>query len=230
MRASGHKDAELGAGRAGSRRRTWYLVRHGETEWNAIARMQGQLDSPLTPLGREHAKVTGQLLARLGVDTMFASPLGRVRETLSILAEDVPIPPVFDDRLKEWSGGSWSGELYSDLPSRWPAEFAAWVADRYHERSPGGENFVDLAGRARSFLEDAAGAAGNRVAIVAHGFLNRALAAVLLDLSPAATMRIRQANDIVIRVAAGQPVAVDHFINGAGPVPGLPEAPTGESA
>ena len=210
--------------------RTWYLVRHGETEWNAIARMQGQLDSPLTALGREHARQSGQLLARLGVDALFASPLGRVRETLAILAADVPVPPVFDDRLMEWSGGAWSGHLYSDLPGRWPDEWAAWVADRYHERSPGGENFVDLADRARSFVHDAASAPGERVAVVAHGFFNRALAAVLLGLSPVETMDIRQANDIVIRVTSGEVALVDHFIGGEGPMPGLPVGAARESA
>ena len=206
-----------------ARSRTWYLVRHGETEWNAVSRMQGQLDSRLTLLGREHAKRSGRLLARLGVDAVFASPLGRVRETIAIIAEDVPRPVVFDDRLKEWSGGAWSGELYADLEHKWPSEFAAWKADRYHYRSPGGgENFVDLAIRARAFLGDAA-ASGDRIAIIAHGFLNRTLAGVLLALSPNDTVRIRQANDTVIRIVEGASTAsADHFVGGEGPLPGLP--------
>lgn len=211
--------------------RTWYLVRHGETEWNATARMQGQLDSPLTALGREHARMSARLLARLGVDAVFASPLGRVRETLATLAEHVTVTPVLDDRLIEWSGGAWSGELYSDLPDRWPHEWAAWAADRYNQRSPGGENFVDLADRARSFVEAANRAPGERVAIVAHGFLNCALAEVLLGLSPVETTQIRQANDIVIRIVVidGVP-SVDHFVGGAGPAPGLPVQPISGSA
>lgn len=205
------------------RSRTWYLVRHGQTEWNAIARMQGQLDSRLTALGREHARISGQLLARLGVDAMFASPLGRVRETLALVAEHVTVTPVFDDRLMEWSGGAWSGELYADLAHRWPREFAAWRADRYNQRSPGGENFVDLVARARSFVEEAHRVPGERVAIVAHGFLNRALAEVLLGLSPAETIQIRQANDTVIRIVVNDGVpTVDHFVGGTGPSPGLP--------
>lgn len=202
---------------------TWYLVRHGETEWNAAARMQGQLDSPLTMLGREHASTSGRLLARLGVDAVFASPLGRVRETLAILSEHVTVTPVFDDRLKEWSAGAWSGELYSDLPHRWPDEWAAWTADRYNQRAPCGENFVDLAARARAFVEAANRAPGERGAVVAHGFINCALAEVLLGLSSVETMQIRQANNVVIRIVVTDGVAsVDHFIGDAGPVTGLP--------
>ena len=134
--------------------RTWYLVRHGETEWNAASRMQGQLDSRLTPRGREHATGAARLLARLGVDSVMASPLGRVRETIAIMMAELSLTAVFDDRLKEWSAGAWSGELYADIGDKWPAEWAAWEADRYNARSPGGENFVDLVDRARAFLAD----------------------------------------------------------------------------
>jgi broad specificity phosphatase PhoE len=186
--------------------------------------MQGQFDSPLTALGREHARTSGRLLARLGVDAVFASPLGRVRETLAIVAEHVTVTPVFDDRLKEWSAGAWSGELYADLPQRWPDEWAAWTADRYNVRAPRGENFADLAARARAFVEAANHSPGERVAIVAHGFFNRALAEVLLGLSTVESMRIRQANDIIIRVVASDGVtSVDHFVGDAGPAAGLPE-------
>ena len=189
--------------------------------------MQGQLDSPLTALGREHARTSGRLLARLGVDAVFASPLGRVRETVAIVSEHVTVTPVFDDRLVEWSAGAWSGELHSDLPHRWPDEWTAWTADCYHQRSPGGENFVDLAVRARSFVDAANRAPGERVAVVAHGFFNRALAEVLLGLSTVETMQIRQANDIVIRIVVTEGVpSADHFVGDAGPATGLPVGST----
>jgi broad specificity phosphatase PhoE len=204
--------------------RTWYLVRHGETEWNATGRMQGRLDSPLTALGREQAGDAARLLARLGVDAIFASPLGRVRETLAVMADDLPLPVMFDDRLVEWSSGDWSGERHGDIPHKWPAQWAAWEADRYFVRSPGGENFVDLADRARAFFADAAATPGPRIAVVAHGFLNRALAGVLLGLSPVETMRILQSNETIIRIAGGESGwTIDHFVGGDGPAPGLPK-------
>ena len=137
--------------------RTWYLVRHGETEWNVEARMQGRLDSRLTARGREQAVRTGEMLARLGVDHVFASPLGRVRETLALIAPSVPIAPVFDDRLMEWSAGEWAGRRYADLRKESAEEFAAWESDRYTVRSPGGEHFGDLDARAESFFTDVAG-------------------------------------------------------------------------
>lgn len=204
---------------------TWYLVRHGETEWNATARMQGQRDSGLTPRGREQARVTADLLARLGVDRMFASPLGRVRQTLEIIHERLVLPVQFDDRLKEWSAGAWGGELYADVCERWPAEWDAWQADRLHYAPPGGETFLDLIVRARAFLTDvvATTVPGERVALVAHGFLNRALATALLDQQPAEMLGISQDNDTLMRIVVRDEVSVaDYFESGVGPIAGLP--------
>jgi broad specificity phosphatase PhoE len=185
--------------------------------------MQGQFDSPLTALGREQARTSATLLARLGVDAVFASPLGRVRETVAIMARDLPLPVVVDNRLQEWSAGSWSGERHADIARKWPEEWAAWEADRFRSRSPGGENFHDLMARAESFALDVAGR-GDRVAVIAHGFLNRALAGVLLSLAAADILRIRQHNDTLIRIRehdAGR--RADHFVGLEGPMGGLPE-------
>jgi broad specificity phosphatase PhoE len=205
--------------------RTWYLVRHGETEWNAASRMQGQLDSPLTPLGREHARGSARLLARLGVDAMFASPLGRVRQTVEIIHEELALEATFDDRLKEWSAGDWSGELHADIRVKWPEAWAAWDADRYANRSPGGESFADLVERSQAFIADARASPAARIAVIGHGFLNRALATVLLSLTPEDTLRIRQGNDTIIRIIERTGGAdVDHFVDGRGPLPGLPYA------
>jgi broad specificity phosphatase PhoE len=206
--------------------RTIYLVRHGETEWNAASRMQGRLDSPLTESGRAQMAVVGELLARLGVDAIVASPLGRVRSSLAILNEQLALPVRFDDRLQEWSAGEWSGELYSEIGGKWPEAWAAWQSDRIGYASPGGENFLDLRTRARAFLDDGVVTSAHpRVAIVAHGFLNRALSTVLLGLPPAEMLGISQGNDTVIRILIedGTPVA-DHFAGGVGPIEGLPLA------
>lgn len=204
--------------------KTWYLIRHGETEWNAIKRMQGQLDSRLSAEGRLHAAESGRLLSRLGFDRAFASPLGRVRETVAIMAGHAPIDPLFDDRLMEWSSGDWSGQLYADIARDRPDEWSAWDADRYNWRPPNGENFVDLASRARSFIDEAAKVDAARLAIVAHGFINRALAGELLGLAPADRMKISQSNDTVMRITVGPDgAAAEHFVAGEGPFPGLPD-------
>jgi broad specificity phosphatase PhoE len=132
-------------------------------------------------------------------------------------------PVIVDDRLKEWPGGDWSGELHATTRVKWPVEWAAWDADRYANRSPNGESFRDLIRRATSFFDAVAPSPARRIAIVGHGFMNRALATVLLALTPAEMLAIRQGNDTLIRVTAGPgPCRVDHFVGGDGPRPGLP--------
>ena len=184
--------------------------------------MQGRLDSRLSARGREQAARTGDVLSRLGVDHIFASPLGRVRETLALFAPHLTLEAVFDDRLVEWSAGDWSGRLYRDIKNDTPDDYAAWQADLYNVRSPGGENFADLDVRAAAFFDDASLVAHERIAIVGHGFMNRALAGRLLRLSPDDTLAIRQDNDTIFRVHTGAGVAtVDHFAGSEGPFPGF---------
>ena len=78
--------------------RTWYLVRHGETEWNVAARMQGRLDSRLTARGEAQARATGARLAQLGMACgFFVSPLGRVRASLALMWDGSMPPVTFDD-------------------------------------------------------------------------------------------------------------------------------------
>jgi len=132
---------------------------------------------------------------------------------------------MFDDRLKEWSAGEWSGELYADIRHKWPDHWATWDADRYATRSPGGESFVDLVERSQAFVADARVRPGARIAVIAHGFLNRALATVLLSLSVEEMLRIRQGNDTVIRISErASGASVDYFLDGNGPRAGLPSA------
>ena len=208
--------------------RTWYLVRHGQTEWNAEKRMQGQWDSKLSELGRKHADDNGRWLATQGVEHVWASPLGRVRETAAIIGRHMPMNPVWDDRLKEWSSGDWSGDLYADIAVKWPEEWKAWDEDRYNVRPPGGENFHDLADRAASFLADARQHQASTVAILAHGFIIRNIAACLLDLSQQDVLDIRQTNDVVFRIEeTGDGATATHFIAGDGPHEGLPRGTQG---
>lgn len=206
--------------------RIWYFVRHGETEWNAEKRMQGQWHSDLSANGRNHADQNGIWLKTLGIEHIWASPQERVKQTARIISHHLPLAahPEFDDRLMEWSAGDWSGMLYADIAKDRPDEWADWVADRYKYRPPGGENFEDLEIRADSFLVDAAPHPARTVAVFAHGFIIRVIVSRMAGLSPEDVLLVKQGNDVVIRVTEipGQTGRVDHFIAGQGPYPGLP--------
>ena len=202
--------------------RVLYFVRHGETEWNRIKRMQGQWNSNLNALGQSQADENGRLLAGLGVDAIYCSPLDRTRQTAEIVTRHLDLPVIYDDRLKEWDSGDWSGHMYADIPGEWPSEWEAWHADRFHYRVPGGENYPDMFARARPFLEGVLATEDERIAIISHGMIGRVMISILMAFDEAETLAFGQANDVVFRISMGgeRPEAA-HFKAGKGPFDGL---------
>lgn len=199
-----------------------FFVRHGETEWNAVRRMQGQWNSDLNERGRRQAEVNGKLLAGLGIQALFASPLDRTRQTAEIIGRHVDLPVVYDERIKEWDCGVWSGQLYDDVAERWPQEWSALLADRFHYRGPGCENYPDMMRRAGPFLEEIQAQPAGAVAIVSHGMIGRVMVSMLLGYDEQRTLGFHQPNDVVFRVTLGADGArVHHYVAGAGPLEGV---------
>ena len=157
-------------------------VRHGETDWNAEGRLQGQLDIPINDHGRRQAAGNGErLAARLadqGVDpaalSFVSSPLGRSRETMSIvrgklgLSGDWPT----DERLKEVAFGDWSGWTYRELSAEGQAaEVRRRKKDKWSFRPPAGETYAELAERVGRWLAEVT---VDTVAVT-HGGVHRVL-------------------------------------------------------
>ncbi|MEM7767496.1 MAG: histidine phosphatase family protein [Pseudomonadota bacterium] len=203
--------------------RTLYFIRHGQTEWNRIKRMQGQWNSDLDDHGRGQADANGRLLSGFGLDALYCSPLDRTRQTAGFITRHVPLPVTYDDRLMEWDSGDWSGHMYADLPDRWPAEWAAWKADPFHARAPGGENYPDMFDRAQPFLAELLETGHRRIGIISHGMIGKVMIAGLASYDAAATLAIHQRNDVVFRVQmVGDTVTgLHHFAAGNGPFEGL---------
>ena len=94
-----------------------YVVRHGQTDWNAEHRLQGQADTDLNDLGRRQASENGRKLADLIGDAKadfdyVSSPMLRTRETMELLRAAMGLDPAgyrTDDRLVELNFGAWQG-------------------------------------------------------------------------------------------------------------------------
>lgn len=160
------------------------LVRHGQSEWNAEGRWQGQADPPLSELGEEQARDAATRLAGTGFTAVISSDLRRARRTAEILAEALGLPVAVDPDLREIDVGDWQGLTRAEIEAGWPGELADWSEGR-SESPPGGETRAHLAERARGALVRAAGGAdpGDRLLVVAHGALVRHLDR-LLGLEP----------------------------------------------
>lgn len=208
-----------------------YFVRHGQTEWNAIARMQGQWNSDLSALGREQAKISGKVLSRFPIDAIYASPLDRTRQTASFVTEHVDLPVTFDERIMEWDCGDWSGHLYAEVAEKWKDEWQAYQQDKFHYRGPNCENYPDMFTRARPFLDEVLETPHEHIAIISHGMIGKVMIAALLEMDEDQTLAVSQPNDVIMIVSVdGERREIHHYIGEEGPIEGASAHPTQASA
>ena len=155
-----------------------YIVRHGETVWNADGKMQGNIDIELNENGRALAAQLGQSLKEVYFDRIYASPLSRAYETACLIRGERPIPIISDDRLREICFGVLEGTHFSDwLKESCPYRFFFSEPERFVPPE-GGESLEQVRTRAKEFLQQVVEPAWKdteRIMIVAHGALNKGL-------------------------------------------------------
>lgn len=137
------------------------LVRHGESEWNAIGRWQGWADPPLSELGTRQAVVAGRGVG--AVDAIVSSDLQRARMTADIIASELGLGPVVvDAALRERDAGPWTGLTRRDIEAEWPG----WLNEG--KRPDGYEEDDSLLARVVPALLALEGA-GETILVVTHG-------------------------------------------------------------
>ncbi len=165
------------------------LLRHGQTEWNAGSRMQGQLDTDLTELGRQQAVAAAEVLAKRQPFLIVSSDLRRALDTATALGDRSGLPVHIDERLRETHLGDWQGLTHLEVDDVAPGARVAWRDDA-RWAPHGGESRVDVAERSVPVVTElldsqpewGADGSDRPVVLVAHGGLIAALAAALLGL------------------------------------------------
>lgn len=187
---------------------TVYFVRHGETDWNAEARLQGQADTDLNDTGRAQGSANGRLLAGLIADPaafdFVASPMRRTRETMERLRAAMGLAPSgyrTDPRLVEVNFGDWQGHTFAELEAVDPGCFARRQADKWAFVPPGegAESYAQLAGRVRPWLE---GVTGDTVCVT-HGGVMRAVFSLAGALEPNEAVMLPIPQDRILRLEGG---------------------------
>ena len=186
-----------------------YLMRHGETTWNTEGRYQGHLDSSLTPKGIEQARAAGQFLrsklSNFNTVCIEVSPLGRARQTATILCEKIGLDAsaiVISPLLVEHSMGTWQGLTNTEVDDHYPGAREARGANKWSYIVPGGESYSLIDIRAKQWLE------GKRHApvtiAVTHEMLSRTIQGAYKGLTPKATLLRSHPHDCIYYLHEGQ--------------------------
>jgi broad specificity phosphatase PhoE len=144
-----------------------YLVRHGETDWNAQRRIQGSTDIPLNEMGRGQAETTGRLLARRDWDGIYSSPLSRAFETATIISGELGLGrPDTIDAIAERNYGDAEGLNWEQVEERFAGDTPV----------PGRETHREVAARViPALIELATSRPGGALIVVTHGGVIRSV-------------------------------------------------------
>ena len=186
-----------------------YFVRHGQTDWNAEGRLQGQADTDINQRGRDQADRNGKRLAGLIKDAsgwdFVASPLRRTRETMERVRVGMGLPAAgyrTDPLLVEVHFGDWQGKTYLELEAESPGTTARRAADKWNFRPPGeqGESYAMLTARIEPFLRELK----QETVCVTHGGVIRSIFRLVEALGENETAALEIRQDRVLRYRNGQ--------------------------
>lgn len=148
-----------------------YLMRHGQTDWNVLRKIQGRTDIALNEEGRQMAKEARTKYADISFDVCYCSPLVRAKETAEIFLEGRDTPIIFDDRLMEMSFGICEGEEHV-LENPSSPLYPLFTDPVHYTAVEGAESLDELFARSGAFIDEMllpAVSKGRNILIVSHG-------------------------------------------------------------
>ena len=187
-----------------------YIVRHGQTEWNVIGRMQGSSDIPLNRAGRQQAENVAKRFASLPLDAAYSSPLSRAYDTAAAIVRGRSLVIEKEPALIEVGFGVWEGKSFEEMDTVYAQPFHAYMNDP--ENNPAQQGGDDMRLRLtdmRAFLQRLLQqyTHGENVLLVTHGFAIRILLSVVMEapLSCMSVFFMGNTSISVIRYEQGRP-------------------------
>lgn len=148
---------------------TVLLIRHPESAWNKKGIYQGQMDIPLSALGRIQAELVAARLSREHVTGIVCSPLKRAKTLAQAIARYHHLSPTPDDRLTEIAHGPWEGLSRDEAAERFPDLYQTWTRRPHEVSFPGGESLQDVHDRSIPAIADLlANPAGGTWVVTTH--------------------------------------------------------------
>ncbi len=193
------------------------LARHGQTEWNSVTRYQGKTDVPLNETGRLQAARLAARLSFWGPEKMFTSPLSRAGETAKIIRDRLQEgekPPLFVlPELAEIDFGDWEGLTIPEIERTHGPLFSQWREDPSRVVPPGGESFAQVLDRVEKSLERILAGPEERILVVGHGGIMRAILVQLLGVPASLVWRMRMDNCSLLGIDLWKEKAMLAFAN-----------------
>ncbi|MFH1650045.1 MAG: histidine phosphatase family protein [Candidatus Woesearchaeota archaeon] len=148
-----------------------YLLRHAETDYTKVSRIQGTSDVPLNAEGSIMAAKVGSHAKNLGVTHIYSATLKRARQTAEIVNRELGLEIDYDSRLNERDYGGWTHKLWSDVLKENPNLNRVWAQEGTAFKPPKGESIDDVVSRTLNFFEELIKHHGqnDRILIVSHG-------------------------------------------------------------
>ena len=148
-----------------------YLIRHGNSLSNVDKTFTGHIDSPLSELGKIQAeKVCEFVYKNLKVDKIYSSDLSRAVDTVMPLSKKLGIDVITDKGLRGIYGGKWEGEVFANLPQKYPQDFSVWQKTPWKARCTGGESYPEATQRVVKSLTNIAESNVYKTLVIAtHG-------------------------------------------------------------
>jgi broad specificity phosphatase PhoE len=162
---------------------TLYLIRHAEVEARYQGVFGGRIDMDLSPRGHEQAVVLARYLKQKSFDAIYASPMKRVKQTLSPCLTNGAPRPVVMPTLHEVDFGDWTGLTFAEVQERFGARVSSWLDQLAAGTIPNAEPATAYRARIEPCVREIVQRhPGQRVAVFCHGGVIRQMLAILLDL------------------------------------------------
>ena len=168
------------------KRTRFYLIRHGETDWNKAGRYQGRTNIDLNTEGKEQARLLGERFRFMPLDALYVSPLNRAMETAEQVARTTGVAPMADEHFIEINFGEWEGHTIEELSEKYGRAYTDFFREPFDHPIPGEGSFQKAMERAmEGFHILAERHKGQNVAIISHGGLLRVMLVGLLEMGDA---------------------------------------------
>ncbi|MBU5306226.1 histidine phosphatase family protein [Clostridioides mangenotii] len=174
---------------------TFYIVRHGQTNWNIQGKTQGHGNSDLTESGESQAKQLAESLVNRNIDYIYSSDLGRAVQTAELIGNKLGLKVEMTEGLREMGFGVWEGLLIKEIQKDYADTYKTWRDEPHMVNIPGGETLHIIKQRVDKFIEEINEKYDNKnIVLVTHSITLRVMLLSFLNSGMENIYRIKQDN------------------------------------